>query len=303
MLMNFSNTHQKIIRAILCVNLFSIVFAHVASSQAPTALDSRPLPGTDPRILGEISVDEKLGGQFPMDAQFTNEKGEQVRVRDVLDAGRPTVLSLVYHECPMLCNQVLNGMLNVLNEQPWTAGTEYNALTISFDPRDTPEESKDKKGRLLGKYTRAVGEGAWDFLVGKKAEIDRVTQSVGFKYRWDPSQEQFGHAGVLIFLTPEGKVARYLHGTTHNADDVRLALLEASEGRMITTGEKIMAFCYRYDPKNNTYQSIVWMIMRGGGAISAIVFVFALYRFWKKELKATPGQDSSIPSVLTQVKS
>ncbi|MFW6031036.1 MAG: SCO family protein, partial [Myxococcota bacterium] len=183
---------------------------------------------------------------------------------------------------PVLCSMVMDATRRGIEPIDWTAGDEYRVLTISIDPRDSPEDAAKKRAEVLRKYERSDG---WDFLVGKQENIQKATEAAGFRYFYMDDQEQYAHPAVAMFLTPEGEFARYLYGLNYSATDVRLALLEASEGNAVSTTEQVILYCYQYDSEAQGYGLVAWRVMRIGGALSAVVLGLFLFILWRRETR------------------
>jgi protein SCO1/2 len=231
--------------------------------------------------LDRIGVDEHLEGLVPLDVDFRDHEGREVKLSDYFDGKRPVLLTFAYHSCPTLCSMVLDAVVKGIVEVPWTAGDEYEIVTISIDPRDTPEAAGEKRRELLEDYGRDAAEHGWHFLVGEDEDIRRVADAVGFRYFYDSSQEQYGHPAAIMFLTPDAKVARYLYGLEFVPSDIRMALLEASQGRSISTTEQILLYCYAYDPNANSYVLMATRVMQAGGVLTMLVlgtFLAVLFR-------------------------
>ncbi|HUG43291.1 MAG TPA: SCO family protein [Acidobacteriota bacterium] len=225
--------------------------------------------GEQPRALQGISIEQKLDQQVPLSLNFLDSEGRSVRLSEYFQ-DQPVVLALVYYDCPMLCNLILNGTLRALRAMDMTAGKEFQVVTVSFDPRETPEVANRKRKSYLDKYGRPEAERGWAFLTGKQDQIQSLTQAVGFRYRWDAETQQFAHAGALIVLTPEGKVSRYLFGVEYSPRDLRLGLVEASENRIGTAVDQILLYCFQYNPLTGKYSFAVMNILRAMGILTLI---------------------------------
>ncbi|HVF28044.1 MAG TPA: SCO family protein, partial [Pyrinomonadaceae bacterium] len=218
----------------------------VSSAQYGRPPESALPQGGKPEVLKEITIEQRLGEQVPFDATFRDETGRAVKLGDFFGK-KPVVVSLVYYECPMLCNQVLNGLVGMMEALKFTAGKEYDVVTVSFDPRETPELAARKKETYLKRYGRDGAESGWHFLTGDKAEIDRLTEAVGFGYAWDTNSNQFAHASAIMVATPEGKLSHYFYGIDYAPKDVRLGLIEASAGKIGSPVDKLILYCYHYN--------------------------------------------------------
>jgi protein SCO1 len=220
-----------------------------------------------PPVLKKVGIDQKLNEQVPLDLVFKDEQGREVRLGQFFK-GKPVVLSLVYYTCPMLCNQILNGMLGSLRQVSFNAGEQFELVNVSFDPRDTPAIAAAKKQTYIKAYNRAGGEAAWHFLTGDEANIKRLADAVGFRYLWDEQTKQFAHASGIMIVTPEGKLARYFYGVEYPPRDLRLGLVEASQNKIGTPVDTLMLYCYHYDPATGKYGAVVMNIMRVAGVIT-----------------------------------
>jgi protein SCO1 len=238
-----------------------------------------------PPALKKVGIDQKLNEQVPLDAVFKDEQGREVRLGQFFK-GKPVVLSLVYYSCPMLCNQVLNGMLGSFRRVSFNIGEQFEVVTVSFDGRETPELAAAKKRTYVQAYDRVNGDAGWHFLTGDEANIRRLTDSVGFRYVWDDQTKQFAHASGIMVLTPEGKIARYFYGIEYPAKDLRLGLVEASENKIGTPVDALMLYCYHYDPATGKYGAVVMNIMRLAGAITIVLIVGMLLVLRRRSRRA-----------------
>lgn len=235
-----------------------------------------------PAELEGIGVDEKLGTQIDGSLEFIAENGRPIQIGSYLKQGRPVVLNFVYYSCPMLCSMVLNGVTSSIREIPWTPGTEYELVTISFDPRETHELAAAKKQSYLTSYDRPAP--GWHFLADYNNSAKALADAVGYKYRWDKGRNQYAHTAALVLLTPDGKVARYLYGIKYKPFDLRMALTEASQGKMKGGKmEQMLLYCFQYDPNSRSYSMTAKNIMRAGGAMTVLILGATLVRLWRKD--------------------
>ena len=225
-----------------------------------------------PSALKSVGIDQRLNEQVPLDAVFKDEQGREVRLSEFFK-GKPVVLSLVYYTCPMLCTQVLNGELGTFRQISFNIGEQYEVVTVSFDPKETPQLAASKKETYMKGYNRAGGEAGWHFLTGDAANIKRLTDAVGFRYVWDDQTKQFAHASGVMVLTPQGKLARYFYGIDYPPRDLRLGLVEASENKIGTPVDTLMLYCYHYDPATGKYGAVVMNIMRLAGVVTVVLIV------------------------------
>lgn len=237
-----------------------------------------------PDALQGVDVDERLGGMVDLDLTFRNGAGEEVRLRDFVQGGRPLLLTLNYYDCPMLCDLQLNAVVDTLAQMRdrWVPGNQFELVTISFDPREGPELAARKERA----YRASLGRGedvGWHFLVGDAENIDALTEQLGYQYRYIEEAGEFSHPSVLMFLSPEGRITRYLYGLMYDPQDVRLALLEASEGRVGTAMERIILTCFIYDPNRGEYVPFAFGIMRIAGAVTVVLILAMLLVLWRRE--------------------
>ncbi len=223
-----------------------------------------------PTALRKVKIEQRLNEQLPLDLQFKDETGRTVELREYFSKSKPVILSLVFYKCPMLCNQILSGLMAGLRSQTFDAGKEFDVLTVSFDPRETPELAAEKKQAYIERYNRPGAEKGWHFLTGDPENIKRLTEAVGFHYNYDEKTNQFAHAAGIMVLTPEGKLSRYFYGIEYNARDLRLGLVEASNNKIGSTVDQLLLFCYHYDPATGRYGPAVMNIMRLGGVVTVL---------------------------------
>ncbi|HVN81644.1 MAG TPA: SCO family protein [Terriglobia bacterium] len=222
-----------------------------------------------------------MGEQIPLDLEFRNEDGQPVRLGTFLGK-RPVVLSLVYFQCPMLCTQVLNGLASSLVVLSFDVGKQFDVVTVSFDPADTPELAAAKKENYLRRYRRPGAAQGWHFLTGDESSIKTLTQAVGFHYAFDSKSKQFAHPSGIMILTPQGRIARYFYGIEYAPRDLRLGLVEASEYRIGSPADQILLFCYHYDPSAGKYSVVVLRILKLAAALTLLVLT-ALFLILKRK--------------------
>ena len=263
-------------------------FAQFSRNESNSPLyGSRPYearaPSGLPKALDNVGIDQKLNEQLPLDLVFKDENGANVKLGDYFGK-KPVVLSLVYYQCPMLCNQVLNGMVTAFKVMNFKPGQEFEVVTVSFDPRETPALAAAKKNtyvNYLPADRRAGAASGWHFLTGDEANIKRLTDAVGFRYHWDDATNQFVHASAIYVTTPPGKLARYFYGIEYAPRDLRLGLMEAAENKIGSPVDQLLFYCYHYDPTTGTYGYRVMLMMQVGGVLTLIgivVLLFALRR-------------------------
>ncbi len=292
---------SPIVSAGVCLFLFAFcllptVHGQFSQTQGNSPLySSRPYearaPSGLPKALTDVGIDQKLNEQLPLDAVFKNENGETVKLGDYFGK-KPVVLSLVYYACPMLCNQVLNGMVTNFRVLAFQPGQEFEVVTVSFDSRETPALAAAKKKTYIEYLPAAKREGAaagWHFLTGDEANIKRLTEAVGFRYRFDSETNQFAHASAIYVATSQGKLARYFYGIEYAPRDVRLGLIEAGENKIGTPVDQLLLYCFHYDPADGRYGFAVFNGMKVGGILTLIGMVVGF--FW---LRRREGQNAGI---------
>lgn len=235
------------------------------------------------QVLQHVNVDEKLDVPLPAGAQFLDHTGKAVRLGDVVGRGKPTLLVLAYHSCPVLCGMVQSAAATALKAVKWTAGKEFEVVVLSIDPRDTPARAAEKRAAILTGYGRPEAANGFHFLVGAKPEIDRVADAIGFKYEYDAEQQQYGHPAVIMFVKPTGEMSRYLYGLEYDPNDVRIALYEAANGKSIGALEKVILYCYQYNPHDGKYVVMATRVMKLGGALTVLVLGAFLSLMWAQE--------------------
>lgn len=235
-----------------------------------------------PKELLGIGIDEHLGASIDLNLRFKDENGLSVKLGDYFK-GEPVILSLAYYSCPNLCNMHLNGMKDVFKKMDWVLGEKFKHIIVSIDPKETPELALAKKKNYLESYGRADGSRGWVFLTGDEAQIQALAKQVGFGYRWDEAEKQYAHAAAAYVLTPAGKISRYLYGIDFQPQTVKLALLEASNGKIGNIIDKFTLFCFHYDPKANKYTLAAVNIMKAGGALAVLVMAGFMAPFWMRQ--------------------
>ncbi|HEX5081477.1 MAG TPA: SCO family protein [Blastocatellia bacterium] len=217
--------------------------------------------GARPPVLQDVGIDQLLNNQVPLDLEFRDETGRTVKLAEYFK-DKPVILSLVYYNCPRLCTQILNGLLGALKGLPMTPGKEFVNVTVSFDPRETPELASAKKAEYLTRYNRPGSEAGWHFLTGDEAAIKALTKAVGFRYVWDPVTKQYAHASGIMILTPQGKLSRYFYGIEYAPRDLRFGVIDASAGKVGSLADQLILYCYMYDPERGTYGLVVMRLLR-----------------------------------------
>lgn len=244
-----------------------------------------------PKALQEIGIEQKLGENLPLDTEFKDENGQTVKLGDYFTRGKPVVLALVYYECPMLCNQVLNGLTGSLKGISFDVGQEFDVVAISFDAKenDKPELAKNKKTGYLERYGRPQTEKGWHFLTGTQSSIDKVTEATGFKYKWDDASNQFAHASAIMVATPDGKLSHYFYGIDYAPRDLKFGIMEASENKVGNPADKLLLYCFHYDPSTGKYGFAVLNVIRLCAVATLLGLGGMLFMLWRNGRKKKLG--------------
>lgn len=239
---------------------------------------------TLPAPLRGVGIDEKIGQTVDLNLEFTNEKGYQEPLKDFFKSGRPVLLNMVYYKCPMLCNLLLNGQVDALRKIPsWAPGNQYEVVTVSINPSETFDIAEAKKQTYLAGLDMPSAAAHWHFLTDYANNSKKLADQVGFHYRWDPRQQNFAHTAAIMFLSPTGKICRYLYGIKFKPFDVRMALTEAGAEKGKFSVEKVLLFCYHYDPKAGSYAATASKLMSIAGFFTLIIGGLLLWRMFKYE--------------------
>lgn len=236
----------------------------------------------------EVDIIEHLGDHLPLDLRFVDQNGEERALQEYFKEGRPVIVSLVYYECPMLCSLISGGLVRAMRALDFQIGKDYEAITVSFDPADTTEGATLKRREYLKPLELEEATSAWPFLKGDAEEIQKLTDTLGFRYAPVPGSRELAHAAVVFILAPDGKLTRYLYGVDFPVRDLRLALVEASNGRVGTTLDRVLLRCYRYDPSSRRYALFISTYLRAGGVLILLAAGALIYRMWRKELREAP---------------
>jgi protein SCO1 len=263
----------------LAALLFLAAVSRAAASAAAASTGGGMLGGAEPPAAAaplpealQVGFDQNLGGQVPLDLVFRDEEGKAVRLGDLF-GGRPVILSLAYYGCPMLCGMALQGIASSLKTLSFDAGREFEVVTVSFEPKETPAQARDRKTQSIDLYGRPGAVQGWRFLTGNQESIRALTQAVGFRYVWDEEQKQYAHPTGIVVLTPKGRIARYFFGVEYAPKDLRLGLIEAADERIGTLADRLLLLCYRYDPKTGRYSGLAITLIRIGGIGTLVALV------------------------------
>jgi protein SCO1/2 len=239
-------------------------------------------------ILSKVGITQNLNAQIPPDLMFRDETGKSVRIGDFFGR-KPIVLSLVYFDCPALCTEVLNGELRTMKAIALDLGKDFEAVTVSFEPKDTPALAKAKRDVYAGQYGRPGAADHWHFLTGEQQSIDALTNAAGFQYAYDSSIRQYAHAAAILVLTPDGRIDRYFYGVIYPAGDLRLGLVEASEGKIGTLTDHALLYCYQYDPMTGKYGVVVINVLRAAGGLTVLILGIFMTVMFLRERKRPSG--------------
>jgi len=261
-------------RSARCAAMAAVLLMAGLLAPVPARGQADPLPVMQnptgsPDVMKKIGIDQKLDAQVPLDLSFRNEQGKFVPLRQFFGK-RPVVLTLVYYQCPMLCTFVLNGVLNSAKNMSLEIGKDFDVVTVSIDPTETAALAEAKHTMYAGLYERKGAIAGWHFLTGEDATIRQLANSVGFRYVYDKASSQYAHASGIMVLTPGGRVSRYFYGITYMPRDVRLALVEASDGKIGTPVDQILLTCFRYDPTTGKYGLIISRVVRAAGIVTVL---------------------------------
>ena len=291
--------------------LLSAAFATLASSalaqmaSAPASAGYKREPGmvssSMPAVLRGIGFDQNIDQHVPLDTTFRDEAGRTVRLGDYFGK-RPVVMVFAYYDCPMLCTQVINGLSSALATMSLKPGTDFEIVTVSFNPNDTPATASAKKAVYLERYRRPGAEQAWHFLSGDQPSIERLTKAAGFRYAWDADTKQYAHPSGVIVLTPDGRLSKYLFGIEYGPRDLRLGIVEASAGKVGTPVDSLLLYCYHYDPMTGRYGLVIMQAMRLAGAATVLLlgtFIIVMVRREKtRGSTGSPRANSDRPGLV-----
>jgi protein SCO1 len=272
--------------------------AAVALTGAARAQYGQAKPGQQLPNPADVGIDQRLGEPVPLELTFRDEIGRDITLGACVD-GKPTILVLAYFRCPQLCTQVLNGLLDALRTIPYNIYDHYNVITVSFDPRERPPLAAAKQAAYTLEYGRKDAAKGWRFLTGDAPQIEALAKAVGFRYRWDEGHQQYDHAAGIMVLTPGGRLSRYFYGIeyakwvgdgdkkVYDARDLRLGLVEASEGKIGSPVDRILLLCMHYDPGTGKYTGTVLAILRAAGVLTVLALAVPIvWACWRERRRA-----------------
>ena len=248
--------------------------------------NTSPTAATMPRVLQNVGFEPALNAPMPLDLPFRDESGRAVQLRDYFGQQKPVVLAFVYYGCPMLCDQVEQGVVGALRMLSFNPGRDYDVVFVSFDSRETPEMAAEKKKKALAHFRRPETDSGWHFLTGPKESIDAATNAANFRFSFDARNNLFAHASGVMILTPDGRISRYFYGIEYPGRDMRLGLVDASAGKIGTPIDHVLLFCYHYDPSAARYSASILKIIRLGGVLTILCIVGGIWISRRRETSA-----------------
>jgi protein SCO1/2 len=269
-------------RRCLALLFFALLRFGLSTQLSAATPASSPSPDGLPPVLRDVGIDQKLNNQVPLDLAFQDESGREVRLGQYFGQ-KPVVLALVYYDCPMLCTLVLNGLLHSIEQLKYNVGQQFEVVTVSFDPMEKPALAAAKKAIYVGLYGRLNAGAGWHFLTGEEPSIRRLAQAVGFRYNYDPNTRQYVHAAGIMVLTPAGSVASYFYGIAYPSGNLRLALVEASQGRIGSPVDQLLLYCSQYDPATGKYSVIISHVLKLAAlatilGLSALIWAMSVHK-------------------------
>ncbi len=266
--------------------LFLSLIIHHSPATAQAIRDDIP-------ELQQIDVEERLGETIPLDIRFTNHAGEEIPLKKYFNQGKPVALVLAYYECPMLCTLVLNGLTTAAYKTKLKLAEDYQILTVSIDPGETSELAAAKKRAHMKMLEKNPADSGWAFFVGKQDQITQLAEAIGFKYYYDEKRDEYAHPALVTLLTEKGKISRYLYGIEFKPLDLKLGLLEAGEGRVGSSLDKLILYCYHYDPDADGYTVLAGNVMKLGGVATLIILGLFLGVLWLREIRKRKHTDQT----------
>src|SRR6267154_58222 len=273
----------------LCVAALCLLAAS-ASAQMNNGVMSPPANTRPPR-LENVGIEQHLDAQVPPDLIFRDDSGKTVKLGDYFGR-KPLILNLVYYNCTMLCGEALAGLSSAMRLVKFDVGKEFDVVTVSFDPRETPEIAAAKKKDYVKRYGRPGAETGWHFLTGSAESVNALTKAVGFQYQYDPKINQFAHATAIMVLTPHGRISRYFYGVDFPPKDLRMGLVEASQGKIGNPIDAVLLYCYHYDPASGKYGAVITNILRLAAAATILIlggFIFIMLRLVRSVSRRASG--------------
>ncbi len=243
--------------------------------------------------LEGVGIDEQLDAELPLELTFRDADGKEMRLGDLFDGERPVLLSLNYSDCPMLCQLQLNGLVDGLRELSWDVGEKFQVCSVSINPLETPQRARQVKQRYVKEYNRPGTAPGWHFLTGQQPAIEQLADTVGFRYKYVAERDEYAHAAAVMVCTPEGRVSRYLYGVLYPAQTLKLAMVEAGEGKVGTTLDRVLLYCFHYDETSGRYAPVARRLMKVGAGLTVTVLALGLIPVWLRRRHAHAAGDIS----------
>jgi protein SCO1 len=263
----------------------SALYAVCALAQVSNGITSPPV-NERPPLLQNVGIEQHLDTQVPPNLAFVDDAGKGVKLGDYFGR-KPLILNLVYFNCTMLCGEELAGLASAMRLVKFDLGNQFDVITVSFDPRETPEMAAAKKKDYVARYGRANAASGWHFLTGQAESINGLTKAVGFQYQYDPKTNQYAHATAIMVLTPQGRISRYFYGVDFPPKDLRMGLVEASQARIGNAVDAVLLYCYHYNPETGKYGAIISNILRLAGAATIVILGGMILVLWRLDRSAT----------------
>jgi protein SCO1 len=272
--------------------LFAVLFSASGVAQMNNGVMSPPA-NTRPPLLENVGIEQRLDAQVPSDLTFLDETGSAVKLGDYFGR-KPLILNLVYFNCTMLCGEALAGLSSAMRLVKFDVGNEFEVVTVSFDPRETPEMAAAKKKDYVRRYGRANAATGWHFLTGQAESVNALTKAVGFQYQYDEKTNQFAHATAIMVLTPQGRISRYFYGVDFPPKDLRMGLVEASQGKIGNAVDAVLLYCYHYNPESGKYGAMVGNILRLAAGVTILLLGSLLFILWRLDRSVTRKKATKI---------
>ncbi len=251
------------------------------------SVEAEPMLATErPHEIEGVGIEEKLGQDLDLDLPFKDENGNDVTLRSYINGTRPVIISPIYYNCPGLCNFHLNGLTEGLQKVDWNPGEKFDVVVVSFDSKEGPELAKNKKINYMKMYNRPNSENGWHFLTASEEVVQKFTQSIGFKFKWNESSNEWSHASAAIVASPQGKISRYLPGILFEPQNIKLALTEAGEGKVGSIIDSLVLYCFQYNPHKSEYTLAAFKLMKVGAFLMVIVLALWLLPVWIRSFRA-----------------
>ena len=264
------------------IAFFVLILVGPAWSQGMGPGTVNPPANLRPPGLKNVGIEQRLNEQIPRDLAFRDQTGNRVLLGDYFGS-KPMILNLVYYKCPMLCSEVLSGLTSALKPMKLDVGNDFEVLTVSFDPRETPQDASATSVEYLKRYGRPGAAQGWHFLTGPQESIDSLTRAAGFQYQYDKGSGQFAHSTAIVVLTPDGKIAQYYYGVEFPSKDLRLALVQASQNKIGNVVDQILLYCYHYDPSAGKYNLMIFRVLRVGGVATVLLLGGLMYIMFRRD--------------------